>query len=168
MPEHPGAGTGLEELLTPSIGERRAFSGPSPWRVHSQLWVAFFGGVLAVTAIAWVNAGRLRMEPRRRRWIPVIALAALAVILGFWLRRPPTGATFFWWMAGARDIRLYSRIVAVVAYLLYARLQRRDDRAFGFFNPAPYASLWKAGLAATVVLGFVEPFIPAGIAWLVK
>jgi len=44
----------LDDLLTPTLtGQREPQrEGGLPWRLGSQVYVAFFGGVLAVTAIA--------------------------------------------------------------------------------------------------------------------
>ena len=60
-----------------------------PWRLYSQFFVAFFGGVLAVTAIAYLNGKRLGLSDARLRVIIVlgvltllISLAALSYVLG--------------------------------------------------------------------------------------
>lgn len=69
-------GDDLDELLQPTVTQA-APSGHLPWRLHSQFWVAFFGGIPAVTAIAWINARYLGMTvpapaaPPRWRSTPV-------------------------------------------------------------------------------------------------
>jgi hypothetical protein len=168
MYDDTSAGTEFEELLAPTIGRQWAGGMPRPWQVTSQFWIAFLGGVLAVTAIAWMNAGRLNVDPRRRRWIAIIGAVALGANLAFWLRRPLSGDGFLRWAGGASDIRLYSRILGVVAYLAYARLQRHEDRAYMYLAAPQYESLWKAGMIATFVLGPLQGVALPGIAWLMK
>jgi hypothetical protein len=162
------AGTELAELLTPTIGPQWAGGRPRPWAMSSQFWVAFLGGILAVTAVAWLNAGRLNVNPRRRRWIAIIGTAALVANLAFWLRRPPSGDGFLRWAGGAKDIRLYSRFLGVLVYLAYARLQRREDRAYAYLASQPYESLWKVGMAAALALGALQGVGLPLIAWLMK
>ena len=58
----------LDALLRPTLADASASGNPGPpYRVSSQGYVAFFGGVLAVTIVALINARRLRMSVRGRR-----------------------------------------------------------------------------------------------------
>ena len=67
-----------DELLRPTIA---AGVDPKvqPWRLNSQAYVAFFGGVIAATTIAWLNSGRLGVE-RGKRWL-IVATGAVLVWL---------------------------------------------------------------------------------------
>ncbi|MDQ3587759.1 MAG: OST3/OST6 family protein [Actinomycetota bacterium] len=54
-----------------------------PWRLSSQVYVAFFGGVLAVTVIALTNAPRLRTPVSRQAVIAGIGAIGLACVIVF-------------------------------------------------------------------------------------
>lgn len=139
--------TGYGELLTPSISAavRR---GPAPWRVSSQFWVYFFGGVLAGGVIAYLNCARLGVSDRER-WIVVAStatglvatLVAAAVI-------PAADST--------SSVRLASRVIAVVVgYLVVARVQRTAERASELRGMEP-SSLWGPGFAALFTAGVLQ------------
>lgn len=138
--------TDLDELLRPTVAEapRRRL----PWRVTSQFWVAFFGGIPAVTAIAFLNARRLGSSARRQQWIVVAGLAAMAafVALYAWLRGTDDGA---------RTMRIASRVLAVVLFLVHARIQREDDGRHQVFGSGQYAPLWIPGILAAVISGLL-------------
>ena len=73
-----------EDLFTPTLQEhvpRHERTALQPWRLGSQVYVAFFGGVLAVTAIALINAGLLRAPGRVRAGILACGAAGLAVVV---------------------------------------------------------------------------------------
>ncbi len=57
-----------DELLRPTIGAGVDMS-VRPWRPMSQTYVAFFGGVIASTVIAFLNARRLGVDADKRRLI---------------------------------------------------------------------------------------------------
>lgn len=138
--------TELNDLLRPTIAPEppRAL----PWRVSSQFWVAFFGGVPAVTVIAYLNAGRLGASPFKRRWIVIAGVIALAVTL----------ITMAWLgiATESRQVaRIAVRVIAVVLFLILARIQRDDDRRHQVFGLGQYDSLWGPGILVTVVSGVV-------------
>lgn len=138
----------IDDLLQPTVAES-APKRPLPWRVSSQLWVAFFGGVPAVTAIAYLNAGRLGASANKRRWILVAGIVALAV----------TMAVIAWFVLARKDrylTRLAVRLVAVLLFLVLARIQRDDDRQHQVFGAGEYASLWRAGILATVLSAVLQ------------
>jgi hypothetical protein len=136
--------TELDELLRPTVAE--APKRRLPWRVASQFWVAFFGGIPAVTAIAFFNARRLGSSGRRQQWIVLAGLAALAafVALYAWLRGTDDGL---------RTMRIVSRVLAVVLFLVLARIQREDDGRHQVFGSGQYAPLWIPGILAAVMSG---------------
>lgn len=138
--------TELDELLQPTVAgvpKRRL-----PWRVSSQFWVAFFGGIPAVTGIALLNARRLGSSPRRQHWIVLAGLLAMAAFLALfaWLRGTDDGM---------RTMRLIARVLAVVLFLVLARIQREDDGRHQVFGSGQYAPLWIPGILAAVISGLL-------------
>lgn len=138
----------LDDLLQPTVGRQPARTGPLPWRVASQFWVAFFGGVPAVTAIAFLNARRLGATVRKQRWILVAGLIAASAYLGL--------VSFVGTEASARStLRIAGRVVAVLLFLVVARIQREDDGRYQVFGSGEYASLWGPGILASVLGGLL-------------
>lgn len=130
-----------DELLRPTVGAGVNMS-VRPWRLMSQTYVAFFGGVLASTAVAYLNAGRLGVDAARRRLILLAGLIGLLVVIGvFVLLYDGSGDT--------SGLRVGIRVVAVLCCLVQLRLQRPMDRAFQL-RGADYGSLWAVGIAATI------------------
>ncbi|GAA0588048.1 hypothetical protein GCM10009534_22890 [Kribbella sandramycini] len=111
-----------------------------PWRLMSQAYVAFFGGVIAVTVVAWVNSRRLGVDAGKRRLIVLTGVAGLAVVIALFAFLPFDEPN--------SGLRVIVRAVAVVACLVQMRLQRQMDRAFQL-RGVEYASLWMVGLLLT-------------------
>lgn len=156
-----------DDLLQPSIGKMVSAPRKMPWRVQSQLWVAFFGGIAAVTTIAILNARRLGLD-RRKQWLMAGAGAvALGVLLALWLRQPPA-PTFIDFARGSRELRLIGRVIAVVLFLLHALLQKPADAHYRVFAKGDYASLWGPGIAATFLIGSLQSLLIIGLAWWVR
>lgn len=132
----------FDELLQPTVAAPRKKSAKLPWRVHSQFWVAFFGGVLAVTPIAYLNTYRLGTPARSRYLILLTGFVAVAAY---------AACAWIWFPAESRTLRMAGRIVAVVEYLALARIQRDDDNRHQIFGSGDYASLWFPGIAAILV-----------------
>lgn len=134
-----GTSDDLDELLQPTVARTRT-PRKRPWHLQSQFWVAFFGGVPAITIITYINAGRLGMPERKREWIAAIgvlatiAFAAAAAIVGSPAERSA--------------LRIGGRVLAVVIYLLFAAMQRPADRHYLTLGSGEYAPLWNAGLVA--------------------
>lgn len=139
-----------EDLLRPTI--EREPGTKSPWRLTSQLFVAFFGGALAVTAIGFVNAGRLGVEASARRLILGVGATAFAAGLVIVALLPTT--------LNDSVIRLIMLAFALLAYAAQARLQRTHDRAFTL-RGGEYASLWGPGFAAVIGCGIVQGIVVA-------
>jgi hypothetical protein len=127
-----------------------------PWRLEPQFWVAFFGGPLAAGALAWVNAGRLRLQPARR--IAILWIAAGALVLQVVAAAVLAAAD----IASATGDG-YGRIVGLtvqgggaVAHPFLHRVQSSGDRVFRLARrEAEYAALWRPGLLAVVVGGVI-------------
>lgn len=144
-----------DDLLRPTVGSAVDLSA-RPWRLMSQTYVAFFGGVLASTAIAYLNAKRLGVDVAKRRLILLTGLAGLAVVIGVFvlLYGADSGVT--------SGLRVGIRVVAVVCCMLQVRLQRPMDRAFQL-RGADYGSLWGMGIAVTIGGAVVEALILFGV-----
>ncbi|MGW7681787.1 hypothetical protein ACWGID_13665 [Kribbella sp. NPDC054772] len=139
-----------DELLRPTIGAGVDLS-VRPWRLMSQTYVAFFGGVLASTVVAYLNAGRLGVDAAKRRLILLTGLVGLvAVFAVFALFERDADVT--------SGLRVSTRVVAVLCFLVQARLQRPMDRAFQL-RGTDYGSLWRVGIAATVGGAVAETLI---------
>src|SRR3954462_12283685 len=67
-----------EDVFAPSLQHEAPVvaraKGERPWRLSSQFYVGFFGGALAVSALAWLNAERLDAPPDPRRWIALLGV----------------------------------------------------------------------------------------------
>ena len=136
-----------DELLRPTIGAGVDMSA-RPWRLMSQTYVAFFGGVLASTVIAYLNAGRLGIDAAKRRLIQLTGLAGFVVVVAvFLLLYGDSGVT--------SGLRVGIRVVAVLCCMVQLRLQRPMDRAFQL-RGQDYKSLWGTGIAVTVGGAVVE------------
>jgi hypothetical protein len=145
-----------DELLRPTIGADVDVT-VRPWRLMSQAYVAFFGGVIAVTVIAWLNARRLGVPARGRRQILGSGLGGfLLVALVLELL---TGE-----VTVAPGMRIVIRVIAVVTCLIQLRIQQPMDRAFQL-RGGEYKSLWLPGLAAVIVGGVLEVVVLALWEW---
>ena len=139
----------LDDLLQPSVVAHAPRTGPLPFRVGSQFWVAFFGGSIAVTIIALVNAARLRMPAAKRWWIVAVGVLGVAASAGvFYLIEAGTTK------ASGSTMRLAWRVIAVLVYLVLRKIQDRDDDHHTVFGGGEYASLWIPGILACIV-GFL-------------
>lgn len=143
-----------DELLRPTI--RTSAGSERPWRVGSQGYVAFFGGALAVTAIAYLNSGRLGMPAKDRRTLLVIGGVALAVELLI--------ARLVADLVAMNALRLIVRAIALLGYLAMARLQHTPERVFQL-RGGEHARLWGPGLAAVFGLGIPEILLIAVVVW---
>jgi hypothetical protein len=143
-----------DELLRPTIVANVDLS-VRPWRLMSQAYVAFFGGVIAVTVIAWLNARRLGVGAAQQRLILGVGAIALVVSAGVVVLLTDDDA--------GSGLRVATRVVAVLCCLVQLRLQRPMDRAFQL-RGADYKSLWGPGIAAVIGLGLLEVLLLAGLA----
>ncbi|MBP2471749.1 hypothetical protein JOF53_000621 [Crossiella equi] len=139
-----------DELLRPTIHTRAG--DRNPWRLGSMAYVAFFGGVLAVTTIAYLNSGKLGVPARQRRLILVLGGAALAVEL--------VVAGLLAGLVSTSVIRLVIRAIAVLGHLAQSRAQRTQDRVFQL-RGGEHAPLWKPGFAAVLGCGIPEALLVA-------
>ena len=126
--------------------------GERPWRLGSQLYVGFFGGALAVAAIAWENSRRVGAPRETQKWIVIVgALGVVAsVIVSYMLYGNDFGSA----------ARLGYRIVGVLTFGVLYKLQRSADRVYSFRSPSDhehdYDSMWGAGLVAVLAGGLLQ------------
>jgi hypothetical protein len=142
-----------DELLRPTIGAGVDLS-VRPWRLMSQTYVAFFGGVISTTVIAFLNARRLGVAPDKRRLILLAGLLGLIVA---------AVVSMFVDGSGTDGIRVAIRVVAVVTCLAQLKFQRPMDRAFQL-RGQDYRSLWGPGIAAVIGGGVVEALLLVAVA----
>ena len=136
-----------DDLLQPTLaGQERRPSNYKPWRLGSQVYVAFFGGALAVGAIGFYNSITLGMPVRARVAIVAMALAAEAALVVL-VRATDTD-----------EVRLVSIVAGLVAFGGAYLLQRSPDRVYHFHadDDEPYESLFGAGLIACIVARIIE------------
>jgi len=149
----------LGELLQPTVTP--AQKRPLPWRVSSQFWVAFFGGVPAVTAIAFLNARRLGASARKQQWIVVAGTVAFLVMIAL-----------FAWLGVDRGnrsvIRIAGRLLAVLLFLVLARIQRDEAGHHEIFGSDRYASLWGPGIVASLASAVVTFVIGFGVVFALR
>jgi hypothetical protein len=155
-----------DDLFAPALAGRRRRvleQGERPWRLSSQFYVAFFGGALAVTAIAWLNARRLGVERTKLRLIPLVGLAGLAATVAV--------VEIFGGGEVGSSQRILARVVALATGGVLYGLQVSADRVYHSYaegdEDAIYDSLWRLGLAATFGLGIVQALILAAVLVLV-
>ena len=151
------AGTN-DDLLQPTLQGYRApgsGGGPPPWPLVSQFYVAFFGGPIAATWIAWWNSGRLDLPSRRR-----LAMLALGIVAtGAGLAALAAGGYF---AAGAdREhkslVRIGSRAFALALCGVFYAMQKSHDRLYqANAGTVGYSRLLGPGLLIVIVSGLVS------------
>lgn len=136
-----------DDLLQPVfVGHEPRPAGYTPWRLQSQIYVGFFGGALAVGAIAFANSIMLGMGVRARVAIAALALAAEAAVL--------TAVA----LSETGSIRIAIPVAGLVVYGGAFLIQRSADRVYHFHTDEdePYMSLFGAGFVACVVARIVD------------
>ncbi|MFI5695440.1 hypothetical protein ACIA58_26540 [Kribbella sp. NPDC051586] len=131
-----------DELLRPTIGAGVDMS-VRPWRLMSQAYVAFFGGVIASTVIAFLNSGRLGVDAGKRRLILLTGLVGLVAVVVLFA------------VLGGDALQVSSRVVAVLCFMVQLRLQQPMDRAFQL-RGSDYGRLWRMGIPVTIGGAVVE------------
>ena len=143
-----------DDLLQPTLaGHQTRPPVDKPWRVGSQVYVAFFGGALAVGAIGALNARTLRMSARAVAAIAGIALAAEAALV------TAVVAT------DTDEIRIISIVAGLAAFGGSYLLQRSPDRVYHFHSDdeEPYESLFGPGLIACICARIIEGILLFGV-----
>jgi hypothetical protein len=136
-----------DDLLQPSLaGRREDAGGAQPFRLGSQVYPAFFGGALALGAVALWNSSCLGQPRRARVAIAAIVLAAEAALIA-------VTAAFL-----DESSRFASIGAGLVAYGGAYLVQRSADRVYHYHarDEEPYASLLGPGILVVVVARLVE------------
>jgi hypothetical protein len=138
-----------DELLQPTLAGREHQTPYRPWRLSSQVYVGFFGGALALGAIAFLNAAMLGMSYRARVAIVSIALAAEAALVA-WVA-----------LSGTEEIRISSTAAGLLAFGAAYLIQRSRDRVYHWHadDEEPYQSLWTHGLVAVISARIFEAIL---------
>jgi hypothetical protein len=138
-----------DDLLQPTLTGRRVLPGADrPWRLSSQVYVALFGGVMAIAPIAAMNAHHFLGMPRK----PVTLIWVSAVVAEIALIA----------VAAIVDLGVFAQVVrpafGLLAFAPMYLLQRSPDRVHHFHHPDPdpYDSLLRPGL------------LVCGAAWLLE
>jgi multisubunit Na+/H+ antiporter MnhB subunit len=119
--------------------------GARPWRLGSQLYVAFFGGPLGAAAIGWFNGGRLGLSRSRSAVIVVIGAAGFLVTLALVVAIDA---------GSGRSPRLVMAGVGVACYVATRELQKPADTRYAVGRDQDaYDSLWLPGIATVIVCG---------------
>jgi hypothetical protein len=140
-----------DDLLQPTLAGHEG-TQYRPFRLTSQVYVAFFGGALAVGAIAFLNAAMLGMPNRARVAIVALAVAAEGALAAL------VAAT------DTDQIRLVSIVAGLAAFGGAYLLQRSPDRVYHYHadEDEPYQSLFVPGLAACICARILEVVLVFG------
>ena len=142
------------DLFSPSLTQtarQELSAGSRPWRLGSQLYVAFFGGPLAIGAIGYLNGKRLGLS-QQRLWaiagIGMLGFVALVITVSAFVD------------AGGRGRALIA-VTGVASYLVARELQKDGDRLYEINRneDEAYDSLWGPGLAAVLVCGTAQALV---------
>ena len=141
-----------DDLLQPTLADHEG-TKYRPFRLSSQVYVAFFGGALAVGAIGCVNAVFLGMPNRARVAIVALALAAEGALVAL-AAATETG-----------QVRLLSIIAGLVAFGGVYLIQRSPDRVYHFHtdDDEPYESLFLPGLVTCFAARIIEGALVFGV-----
>ena len=130
-----------------------------PWRLSSQFYVAFIGGILALTGIAYLNGKRLGLSDVRLRIIVALGIAVTLIslaALSYGIKIADLEGENGQW------IRLILRMVSVALFPVLYKIQKSADRIYQFNHDGDddlYSSLWVPGIIATLVLGLVQAIL---------
>ncbi len=133
-----------DELLRPTIGAPVDMS-VRPWRLMSQTYVAFFGGVIAATIIAFLNARRLGVDATKRRLILLTGVVGLmiAIVLSIVVDVGAEGDPY------ALLPNVAVTATALVTSYIQQRIQRPMDRAIQL-RGVDYRPLWIPGAPVSI------------------
>ncbi|MER7889184.1 hypothetical protein ABTX15_05105 [Micromonospora sp. NPDC094482] len=136
-----------DDLFTPTIAPADYQTKRKPWRPQSLLVPAILGGPTAVTVLALLNGARLGLTRRAVLTVLGAGLAALIARIVVTVTLLPD--------ANARPARLVGSLAGALVWLAVSATQKTRFRAYELRGGEP-ASLWLPGIAAILLLGFVE------------
>jgi hypothetical protein len=155
---------GAPDLFEPSLQDdslRQHYPDP-PWRLDSQFYVAFFGGVLAEAVIAYLNGKRLLLDASQQRKIVYISALAMAATLAsaalLNILDVPDDLK-----PGEIGFRLVNRGIAVIAFLFLRKIQNSAFRVYVTHGDQEFASLWIPGLLAVFGVGLIQGLLVSAV-----
>jgi hypothetical protein len=163
---------GIDGLLTPSLSNETDWQTPpgkKPWRQEHQFLVAFFGGSLAYTVIAYINSKRLGLA--KDRLLLIVLLGVIALVACFYMSYHfPIAGFHHLHSTNRKIVRFGSRLISVLLYLICSSLQRSADRIYLHRDQdnEPYQSLLVPGLIASIGLQVLQFGFIYGILFLMK
>lgn len=147
-----------ENLFEPTVQEvaPAAQRAGKPWRLQSQVYVAFFGGPLAIGAIAVLNARRLRLDSRSQ----LLTVAAAAAGFAIWVAVAAAAGD-----SANSASAVAQRAIGLVTFGGVHLLQSKADRIYHYYGggDAAYARLFYPGLAAVFAGLFVEVLLASAV-----
>lgn len=135
------------DLFRPSLQDHDPQREAKPWRLSSQMFVAFFGGTMSIAIIAAINARRLRCPPRVVRG--VTGFLYIATVLDL-LTRILLARGMIPIEMEPSTARLGLRIFALLVYVGARNAQVPYDRIYSRGEEGEYASLWVPGILAMI------------------
>lgn len=156
----------LDDLLQPTLQDQTPDSTKAkPWQLGHQFWIAFLGGVLAVTGIAYLNSKCLGQDAGKQCLIFMTGILGLVAVIALTLFTPASETN----QRTSQIMRLEQHIVAVIAYALMYRIQTPAFCAYSYHHEGEgFASLWQPGIIAILMLGILQGLIVGGLYFLVK
>jgi hypothetical protein len=151
-----------DDLLAPSLQEaqRPSYQHGKPWKPYSQIWIAFFGGAFALSAIAVPNGRRLALtKTQQTQLIAACAAGIVATLIAAYLLG--LNGVVASESSGRTTIRTVTRLIALVTFLIVQQIQKSADRIYHYHAKGDdelYQSLWVPGLLAVLVLGTIQNF----------
>lgn len=139
----------MENIYQPSLiseNEDRTRS----YNVNNLFFVAFLGGIIAITALGIQNAKWLKLEKKYRR---ILTILSGLLITGKLIMVYAIGQGIL--AIDENYIKVFGRIIAVAGFFIFfAFLNRpyKDHLAVG----GQTESLWKPGFLACMISGFIE------------
>ncbi|WP_342545128.1 hypothetical protein [Lysinibacillus sp. FSL W7-1291] len=139
----------MENIYQPSLiseNEDRTRS----YNVNNLFFVAFLGGIIAITALGVQNAKWLKLE---KKYIRILTILSGLLITGKLIMVYAIGQGIL--AIDENYIKVFGRIIAVAGFFIFfAFLNRpyKDHLAVG----GQTESLWKPGFLACMISGFIE------------
>ncbi len=139
----------MENIYQPSLiseNEDRTRS----YNVNNLFFVAFLGGIIAITALGIQNAKWLKLE---KKYIRILTILSGLLITGKLIMVYAIGQGIL--AIDENYIKVFGRIIAVAGFFIFfAFLNRpyKDHLAVG----GQTESLWKPGFLACMISGFIE------------
>lgn len=147
----------MQDLLTPSLETTGTVKQPL-YSNTAMFFTAFFGGGLAVTLLAGLNAWRSGNFSQHWPWLMLSAVASLMLILWYFGLLPVLSLPDLHALLGKWDvsIRVVNRALGLLLWFGFFVLFRREFKAMtlmGINPPSPWLpAIGCVGLALTITI----------------